>query len=213
MHKVFKLPEMIDRHHKLREPWFEFLRVSALSLGIYSLPAGSEDPQFSHPEDVVYYILAGRAVLKVENENRVAEPGRSSTSARTRTTASTTFKTISRVLCSSPKGLHRRSEDPAGAIAAERSLDLLSRSASSRGPRAHHRRLLIRSITSTDSERRDGRLAQPILRRALEMRRRRLVELDARRRLRPRSPPCWCGTARQSCGSSTTGSTRGRASA
>jgi mannose-6-phosphate isomerase-like protein (cupin superfamily) len=75
MHQVFKLSEVIDRHQKLREPWFEFLRVPDLSVGIYSLPVGSEDPQFSHPEDEVYYILAGRAVLKVENENRVAEPG------------------------------------------------------------------------------------------------------------------------------------------
>ena len=74
MHRVFTLSEVIERHQKLREPWFEFLRVPALSLGIYSLPVGSSDPQFSHPEDEVYYIVSGRAMLRVENEDRVADP-------------------------------------------------------------------------------------------------------------------------------------------
>ena len=75
MHRVFKLSEVVERHQKLREPWFEFLRVPALSLGIYSLPVGSSDPQFAHPEDEVYYIVSGRAMLRVENEDRIADPG------------------------------------------------------------------------------------------------------------------------------------------
>jgi mannose-6-phosphate isomerase-like protein (cupin superfamily) len=75
MHKAFTLSAVIDRHQKVREPWYEFLRVPALSLGIYSLPVGSVDPQFSHPEDEVYYVVSGRALLRVENEDCVADPG------------------------------------------------------------------------------------------------------------------------------------------
>jgi mannose-6-phosphate isomerase-like protein (cupin superfamily) len=75
MYRVFTLSEVVERRQQSREPWFEFLSVPALSLGIYSLPVGAEDPQLSHPEDEVYYILSGRALLSVESENRVAEPG------------------------------------------------------------------------------------------------------------------------------------------
>ena len=35
----------------------EFLRVDALSCGLYRLAAGSEDMQNPHDEDEVYYVL------------------------------------------------------------------------------------------------------------------------------------------------------------
>jgi mannose-6-phosphate isomerase-like protein (cupin superfamily) len=44
-------------------------------MGIYSLPAGAEDPQDPHAEDEVYCVLAGRAMLRVGTEDRVAEAG------------------------------------------------------------------------------------------------------------------------------------------
>jgi mannose-6-phosphate isomerase-like protein (cupin superfamily) len=40
--------------------YHEFLRVPALSAGIYVLPAGGDDPQQPHREDEVYYVIAGR---------------------------------------------------------------------------------------------------------------------------------------------------------
>ena len=40
--------------------YHEFLRVPALSAGIYVLPAGGDDPQSPHREDEVYYVIAGR---------------------------------------------------------------------------------------------------------------------------------------------------------
>ena len=41
--------------------YLEFLRVAAMSAGIYVLPAGSADPQSPHKEDEVYYVDRGRA--------------------------------------------------------------------------------------------------------------------------------------------------------
>ena len=40
--------------------YHEFLRVPALSVGIYVLPAGGDDPQSLHREDEIYYLIAGR---------------------------------------------------------------------------------------------------------------------------------------------------------
>jgi mannose-6-phosphate isomerase-like protein (cupin superfamily) len=41
-------------------PYHEFLRVPALSAGLYVLPAGGDDPQQPHDQDEVYAVLAGR---------------------------------------------------------------------------------------------------------------------------------------------------------
>ena len=61
----FKLPELIEKQLGSGHPYFEFLRVPALSCGIYTLPAGSDDLQSPHDEDEVYYVVAGRGRLRV----------------------------------------------------------------------------------------------------------------------------------------------------
>ena len=43
--------------------WVEQLRVSDLSVGTYSIPAGGEDDQTPHTEDEVYVVQSGRATL------------------------------------------------------------------------------------------------------------------------------------------------------
>ena len=63
MRETFTLSEVIDRRRKTEKPWLEFLRVPALSVGIYALRAGAEDPQAPHTEDEVYYVVSGRATL------------------------------------------------------------------------------------------------------------------------------------------------------
>ena len=45
-------------------PYNEFLRVPALSVGLYRLTAGSQDRQQPHGEDEVYYALSGRGRLR-----------------------------------------------------------------------------------------------------------------------------------------------------
>jgi mannose-6-phosphate isomerase-like protein (cupin superfamily) len=53
----------------------EFLRVPAMSAGVYRIPAGSDDPQSPHQEDEVYVVVSGRAVLLVQGERRPVGPG------------------------------------------------------------------------------------------------------------------------------------------
>jgi mannose-6-phosphate isomerase-like protein (cupin superfamily) len=53
----------------------EFLRVPAMSAGVYRIPAGHADPQSPHQEDEVYVVVSGRAVLLVEGQRREVGPG------------------------------------------------------------------------------------------------------------------------------------------
>ena len=55
--------------------YLEFLRVPSLSTGLYVLPAGGEDPQQPHAEDEVYYILSGRATIRVADADRPVGTG------------------------------------------------------------------------------------------------------------------------------------------
>ena len=57
------------------EEWMEFLRVPAMSLGIYRLKAGQQDLQTPHHEDEVYVVLQGRAVLRAGGREVPAVPG------------------------------------------------------------------------------------------------------------------------------------------
>jgi mannose-6-phosphate isomerase-like protein (cupin superfamily) len=55
--------------------WLEFLRVPSLSVGVYHLKAGQEDPQLPHTEDEVYHVVAGRARFRSGGEERDVGPG------------------------------------------------------------------------------------------------------------------------------------------
>jgi mannose-6-phosphate isomerase-like protein (cupin superfamily) len=55
--------------------YLEFMRVPSMSLGLYVLPAGGEDLQSPHGEDEVYVVTAGRARIRVGEEDRDVGPG------------------------------------------------------------------------------------------------------------------------------------------
>lgn len=55
--------------------FIEHLRVTAMSVGTYSIPAGSHDDQAAHAEDEVYVVLAGRARFTAGSETLKVEPG------------------------------------------------------------------------------------------------------------------------------------------
>ncbi len=55
--------------------YVEFLRVPALSAGVYVLRAGESDPQRPHREDEIYYVTSGRGVMRVGSEDRPVEAG------------------------------------------------------------------------------------------------------------------------------------------
>ena len=55
--------------------YHEFLRVPALSVGLYTLEAGAIDGQSPHSEDEVYVVMAGRARITVGDEVHDVGPG------------------------------------------------------------------------------------------------------------------------------------------
>jgi mannose-6-phosphate isomerase-like protein (cupin superfamily) len=73
--KAFDLANEIAEREKSGQPYREFLRVPSLSCGVYCLPAGSTDLQAPHDEDEVYYVVQGRGRLRVDDQDRVIEPG------------------------------------------------------------------------------------------------------------------------------------------
>lgn len=72
---AFEFSELVAECKKRGQLYLEFLKVEALSMGLYVLPAGGDDPQHPHTEDEVYYIISGRGRLRVGDEDRAVGPG------------------------------------------------------------------------------------------------------------------------------------------
>ena len=53
----------------------EVLRSDLLSVGLYIVPAGGPDNQTPHAEDEVYYVVRGRAQIRVGEEDHAVQPG------------------------------------------------------------------------------------------------------------------------------------------
>jgi len=73
--EAFELESLEDRRAGGGRPYLEFLRVPALSVGLYTLEAGAVDGQSPHTEDEVYVVMSGRARISVGNEVRDVGPG------------------------------------------------------------------------------------------------------------------------------------------
>lgn len=69
------LPTVSAERAQAGKQYQEFLRVPALSVGVYVLPAGAADPQQPHNEDEVYYVVRGRGRIRVANEEQVVKTG------------------------------------------------------------------------------------------------------------------------------------------
>lgn len=59
--EAFEIGELQKQRQQLDRLYLEFLRVPAMSAGLYSLRAGEKDYQQPHTEDEVYYIVSGKA--------------------------------------------------------------------------------------------------------------------------------------------------------
>ena len=73
--KAFEISDLIDEQNRSGHDYIEFLRVHALSAGIYVLAAGAVDRQQPHTEDEIYYVLSGRSSILVGDENREVQAG------------------------------------------------------------------------------------------------------------------------------------------
>lgn len=72
--QIFSLADIAEQGRSER-PYTEFLRVPAMSAGVYVLPAGAADPQQPHTEDELYIVLRGRARIQVAEEDAEVGPG------------------------------------------------------------------------------------------------------------------------------------------
>ena len=71
----YDLPTISAERGQARKLYQEFLRVPALSVGVYVLPAGATDPQKPHHEDEVYYVVRGRARMRIGQDEQIVKAG------------------------------------------------------------------------------------------------------------------------------------------
>jgi mannose-6-phosphate isomerase-like protein (cupin superfamily) len=73
--QAYEFNELVARHTASDKLYLEFLKVPDLSVGLYVLPAGGTDPQSPHTEDEVYYVVSGRAKIRVAGEDCAVQAG------------------------------------------------------------------------------------------------------------------------------------------
>jgi mannose-6-phosphate isomerase-like protein (cupin superfamily) len=70
----FELPRLFAER-PAGHNYFELIRVPAMSAGLYVLQPGEPDRQEPHKEDELYYVVGGRATVRVGGEDRLVAPG------------------------------------------------------------------------------------------------------------------------------------------
>jgi mannose-6-phosphate isomerase-like protein (cupin superfamily) len=71
----FSIADAEERREQSGKRYLEFLRVAAMSAGVYVLPAGGTDPQSPHKEDEMYYVVRGRARMRAGSEDQAVSQG------------------------------------------------------------------------------------------------------------------------------------------
>jgi mannose-6-phosphate isomerase-like protein (cupin superfamily) len=74
MSGIFAVEDLLKRTKRER-PYHEFLRIPAMSVGLYVLPAGATDRQRPHREDEIYYVVRGKAKMRIGAEERSVQEG------------------------------------------------------------------------------------------------------------------------------------------
>jgi mannose-6-phosphate isomerase-like protein (cupin superfamily) len=73
--KIFHLDELTPKVQGTEPRFLEFLRMPGLSSAVYRLPAGAKDMQAPHLEDEIYFVVEGKAHLKVGDDEKEVGPG------------------------------------------------------------------------------------------------------------------------------------------
>jgi mannose-6-phosphate isomerase-like protein (cupin superfamily) len=71
--EVFALDQLLAKRLQAGRSYLEFLRVPAMSAGVYVLPAGAPDPQQPHHQDEIYYVLRGKGKMRLGGNERAEE--------------------------------------------------------------------------------------------------------------------------------------------
>jgi mannose-6-phosphate isomerase-like protein (cupin superfamily) len=75
MSHFFHIDDILHQRAKSGKLYSEFLRVPALSAGLYVLPQGATDPQKPHREDEMYYVVRGRARMQIGSDHAEVRAG------------------------------------------------------------------------------------------------------------------------------------------
>jgi mannose-6-phosphate isomerase-like protein (cupin superfamily) len=75
MEHFFHLDDLNRQRSAKGKLYLEFLRVPAMSAGVYVLAKGAGDPQKPHREDELYYVVRGRARMQIGNEHAEVHTG------------------------------------------------------------------------------------------------------------------------------------------
>jgi mannose-6-phosphate isomerase-like protein (cupin superfamily) len=75
MTHFFHLDDLNRQRPAKAKLYLEFLRIPAMSAGVYVLPIGGTDPQKPHREDEMYYVVRGRARMQVGSERTEVRAG------------------------------------------------------------------------------------------------------------------------------------------
>lgn len=73
--RVFAREDLIEEVAGSEPRLAELFRAPTLSCAVYRLPAGARDMQAPHLEDEVYFVLEGRASLRVNGQERQISTG------------------------------------------------------------------------------------------------------------------------------------------
>jgi mannose-6-phosphate isomerase-like protein (cupin superfamily) len=71
----FDISELQKQRAGTGRRYLEFLRVQAMSAGVYVLSAGGNDPQSPHKEDELYYVVRGRARMMIAKDKQTVKEG------------------------------------------------------------------------------------------------------------------------------------------
>ena len=75
MKHFYQIDELEKQRGSLGNLYLEFLRIPAMSAGIYTLSPGSTDPQKPHNQDELYYVLRGRGRMRIGTEEQPVVAG------------------------------------------------------------------------------------------------------------------------------------------
>jgi mannose-6-phosphate isomerase-like protein (cupin superfamily) len=75
MPNFLDIDDLASQRAQLDHRYLEFLRMPAMSAGLYVLPAGSVDTQQPHHEDELYFVVRGKARMKVGSQTEDVHAG------------------------------------------------------------------------------------------------------------------------------------------
>jgi mannose-6-phosphate isomerase-like protein (cupin superfamily) len=71
----YNISELEAERRDAGKRYLEFLRIPAMSAGLYVLTAGETDLQSPHKEDEMYFVVGGRARMRIGSEDQPVSSG------------------------------------------------------------------------------------------------------------------------------------------